>query len=175
MAYKNKEDREAFLKRWRTKNRDKLLEQGRKRYQKNKNSPILKNRRKIYYLKNKERIIARHKEYILRNPDYMKNYELSRSRNPKGRLKRMFTGINKRINHKHSYRNRKLYFTYKEFLEHFLEDVQFKVIFGKWVESGHQYPLCPSLDRIDNSGDYTLENVQIISLSENSSKAGRLI
>lgn len=172
MPYKNISDRQAFLKRWREKNRDILLKKKRAYYLKNKDKIKKRNKEaeRAYYLENREKILARAKAFRVSNPNYMKEYDQARNVTQLGRLRIMFKGITKRIRHRSSYKHRKLCFTYQQFVDRFLQDGQFRIVFDQWVKSGYKYQLCPSLDRIDNDGDYTLDNVQIISLSANSSK-----
>ena len=49
-------------------------------------------------------------------------------------------------------------------------DPEFIRLFKEWEESGYEYKLTPSIDRIDNSRGYDLDNIQFLTLSENSKK-----
>lgn len=44
----------------------------------------------------------------------------------------------------------------------------FQNLFGEWVKSDYQRKLCPTVDRIDPSGGYILENMEWVTHSENS-------
>lgn len=58
----------------------------------------------------------------------------------------------------------------EEFLNMFKEDSEFNRLFIEWKDSGYDNRFVPSVDRIDNSGDYTLDNIRFITHSENCSK-----
>lgn len=60
--------------------------------------------------------------------------------------------------------------TKEEFLKRFLNDKHFLELFNQWIKSGWDYKLSPSVDRIDSSKDYTLDNIQMITHSHNSTK-----
>lgn len=65
------------------------------------------------------------------------------------------------------YINRPLTFTFEEFQ---IFKPQWAELHNAWVHSGYQQALSPSIDRIDNSKGYDLNNIQIITQSENSRK-----
>jgi hypothetical protein len=48
---------------------------------------------------------------------------------------------------------------------------EFHKLYAAWESSGFLRDLCPSVDRIDSSLGYTLDNVQWLTHSENSRKA----
>lgn len=58
----------------------------------------------------------------------------------------------------------------QEFLEKFLNNNDFLKLHKIWVNSNCLYKLTPSIDRIDIKGDYNIENLQIITHSENAGK-----
>lgn len=47
---------------------------------------------------------------------------------------------------------------------------QFIDMYYRWQESGYKRTLSPSIDRINNNGDYTLDNIQWLPLAENDKK-----
>jgi hypothetical protein len=49
-------------------------------------------------------------------------------------------------------------------------DDSFNELYNKWVESGYDRKLSPSIDRIDSSFGYVLDNIQWLTHSENSKK-----
>ena len=57
-----------------------------------------------------------------------------------------------------------------EFLDKFLNCSNFLKLFDNWKNNNHEYKLVPSIDRIDNNGDYTINNLQFITHSENCAK-----
>lgn len=64
----------------------------------------------------------------------------------------------------------KKYCSLEEFLSTFLNDSSFLELFKNWQNSNWEYKLCPSIDRVNNSGNYTIDNLQFITHSQNSSK-----
>lgn len=52
----------------------------------------------------------------------------------------------------------------------FVNATNYSVLHATWVESGFQRKLTPCVDRIRERGDYTLDNIQIITISQNSVK-----
>lgn len=47
---------------------------------------------------------------------------------------------------------------------------KFQRIHNAWRDSGYEYKLTPSIDRIDNDGGYTLDNMQWLTVSKNNKK-----
>lgn len=64
----------------------------------------------------------------------------------------------------------KEYCTKEEFVDRFLNDESFLKQYQIWQESDYKRGLAPSIDRIDNTGDYRIENLQFLSNIENSLK-----
>lgn len=58
-------------------------------------------------------------------------------------------------------------FTLVDFHQRFLGDKKFQRLFNEWVRSGFQKQLKPSLDRIDKSKSYSVENTQMLTWEEN--------
>ena len=58
----------------------------------------------------------------------------------------------------------------KEFKDHFINDKKFLKQYKVWQESGFQRKHAPSIDRIDNTRGYILDNLQFIAQSYNSKK-----
>lgn len=58
----------------------------------------------------------------------------------------------------------------KEFYSWSSANESFISLYKDWVESSYSRTLSPSIDRIDSSIGYTLENIQWITHSENSRK-----
>lgn len=60
--------------------------------------------------------------------------------------------------------------TKAEFFDRFVGDVIFLELYKNWQDSNFARAFAPSIDRIDNSGDYTISNLQFIVQSVNSVK-----
>lgn len=99
------------------------------------------------------------------------NCERARNANKtkKKRIYSMYGSMISRCNSVKSYKHRNVHFTFKEFQE-FIRVSDFNTVYNRWVTSGYQYKLSPSVDRINNNNDYKLNNIQIITIGENSAK-----
>ena len=62
-----------------------------------------------------------------------------------------------------------MHFTWEEFRD-FAERSDFDSLYNKWKDSGFLSYLAPSVDRIDNSDDYKIDNIQFLTRQENSRK-----
>lgn len=82
----------------------------------------------------------------------------------------MYQSIKKRLKQNPRYKNRKLLISKEDFIKFVLNNENYKIIFKKWEEMDYEYILTPTIDRIDNNRDYTLDNIQVITLLENSTK-----
>lgn len=60
--------------------------------------------------------------------------------------------------------------TKEEFIQKFIDNVEFLTQYKIWQESGFKRKYAPSIDRINNELDYTLDNIQFISQSYNGVK-----
>ena len=86
----------------------------------------------------------------------------------KGRINRMFSGM----------KERSLLFNRDmcdkiDFLGFMANNKQYEELFEKWVQSGYDALLVPTVDRIDNTRGYTLDNMQILTRSDNISKGNK--
>lgn len=101
-----------------------------------------------------------------------REYDLRRYRqNPKRYLSHKYNAIKERcLNKKRRYYGKK--FLSKEEWAEFCEktEEQFMGMYCRWQESGYERLLSPSIDRINNDGDYTRENIQWLTLAENEKK-----
>jgi hypothetical protein len=57
-----------------------------------------------------------------------------------------------------------------EFINRFINDINFLKQYKKWQRSGFKRKTSPSIDRINNKKGYTVDNLQTLSHAENSSK-----
>lgn len=134
----------------------------------------LKAQRQRYYKKNKERLIKASNAWRLKNKEYMRQYHREREQRLRrtfdGKVGFMFKDIKGRLRNKATYKNRKLNFNLTQFRKFILNDQNYQRLFKEWQASGFLFSLCPSIDRIDNDGDYSLDNIQVITKSSNSHK-----
>jgi hypothetical protein len=84
------------------------------------------------------------------------------------RIRNMYRHIIQRLKTP-AYSGRKLHFSLEEFTN-FIEESDFDTVFKLWKNNNYALSYTPTVDRVDNSGDYTLDNIQIISDGENALK-----
>lgn len=58
----------------------------------------------------------------------------------------------------------------KKFFAKFINDINFLHHYTNWQNNNFERRFAPSIDRIDNTGDYVLDNLQFISQRNNSTK-----
>ena len=61
-------------------------------------------------------------------------------------------------------------FTLDQLLERFLPDKTYIDIFNKWVDSGYNTDLKPTLCKKNNKDNYTIENIMVLTVKENNNK-----
>jgi len=86
------------------------------------------------------------------------------------RKKHMYVLIKNRTSFKPKYKHVKLLINREEFLNFINSDKDYQSVFSAWEESGFQRKYCPTIDRIDSGKDYSLDNIQVLSLSDNCKK-----
>ena len=139
-----------------------------------------KNRHKIqltqtkYKQKNRAKLKEKQKQYRQNNRDKINAYNNKWHRTYYGYACDLYYGITSRMKHDPYYKNRKRYFTKEAFLKWIFANPNYKRLHTQWVEYEYEFKYSPSVDRVDNDGHYTLENIQIITISENSSKPKKL-
>jgi len=97
-----------------------------------------------------------------------KRYERSK----KGKLMRIYRNMESRIKgvqrqKYHLYAGKEL-LGREQFYEWALSSPEFHRLFDAWEASSYQRILAPSIDRIDSSKGYTLDNMEWVTHSENS-------
>lgn len=106
--------------------------------------------------------------------NYYKNYDLKRYRKNFTRLlKHKYRGMYERVNGIRSIRNSlgKELCSYAEFIDWFNKNKkQFIKLYKKWEKSGFERKLSPSIDRIDSSKGYSIDNIQWLALTDNCKK-----
>ena len=65
-------------------------------------------------------------------------------------------------------------YTLEEFIEWVYKQSNFKKLFKDWKESGQKSLLVPSADRLDDSKPYTLDNIQLVTWTENMANARKI-
>lgn len=93
---------------------------------------------------------------------YKKKYEVV--------VRNLYLWIKYRTRNDIGYRDRKLLFTIDEFLAKAQKSRRLRRIYNVWVKSNFDPKYRPTVDRINNNGDYTMANIQFLTNSENSRK-----
>lgn len=107
-----------------------------------------------------------------KNPEAHKQACRNYEKTPKGFAMRLYRNMESRVKgiqwqKKHLYENMTI-LPRQEFYDWFLNSETFKTLFAAYQESGYQRKLAPSVDRIDSDKGYEIENMEIITMSENS-------
>lgn len=160
---------QEYNKKYRDKNRAVILV-GKKRYYEENKERILKEQ-KEWKEKNRKTYLKRKKESYERNREKWLPYYRKRShewtKDPVKRLHKMYGGMKQRVKRNPT---RKLLVEKEEFIEWALNNEAYHTIFKQWVESGYVYNLAPTIDRIDNNGNYELTNMQVLTMEDNNKK-----
>lgn len=115
--------------------------------------------------------IAWQRDYRIKNNNkHTKEYE----KTPNGFLMRIYRNMKSRITgvqkqKAHLYLNKEL-LPKEEFYAWAKNSENFYVLFKEYIDSGCDRKLAPTVDRIDSKYGYTLENMEWITHSENSSR-----
>ena len=64
----------------------------------------------------------------------------------------------------------KVNYTYKEFKDKYLNDEKYLELYNQWLKNNCLSDYKPSFDRIDNTKDYSFDNLQIMTWKENNDK-----
>lgn len=106
------------------------------------------------------------KTRLLGKNKWTKRYE----KTEKGFLVRCYRNMLSRVKgispKRHLYKGKEI-LDRESFYEWSLKNEDFKNMFTKWKDSGHQRILTPSIDRIDTSMGYSLKNMRWVTFSEN--------
>lgn len=122
-----------------------------------KTSEAQRRSRKKYYESHKSQVKERCKKY----EKTKKGYLMRTYRNMQSRV----SGIQK--NKAHLYQGKSL-LPREEFYVWALADPNFNTIYHAWVLSGYHRKISPSINRIDSSRGYELDNMEWLTHSENS-------
>ena len=125
----------------------------------------------------KECTKIRIKKYRRENVGKDREYDQNRHRNNIDRIFRhRYAGMKTRINGNNSHRSSvegKAILSQSEFLEWCYKKENITVflkLYEDWKKSGYSNKVAPSIDRIDNDKGYTIENLQWMTLSNNTKK-----
>jgi hypothetical protein len=88
--------------------------------------------------------------------------KLPMSRSPKGYARRIWYNLKRRCGTDKNYLNIKVEFTQQEFYNWAIPAL------SKWFEENPDINLRPSIDRLYDDKNYTLDNIQILEFGENS-------
>jgi hypothetical protein len=80
-------------------------------------------------------------------------------------MKSRVTGIQSKKFHLYAGKN---IISKQEFYDWSLQNAEFNILYNNWIKSNYNRKLSPSVDRIDSSLGYELENMRWITHSENS-------
>ena len=97
-----------------------------------------------------------------------KKYEKTK----KGFLMRLYRNMQSRVDGvqklKHHLYKGKYLLPREEFYEWALNDESFHKLFEEYESSGYERKLAPSVDRVDSSCGYSIDNMEFVTMSENS-------
>lgn len=102
------------------------------------------------------------------NKKIIKHY-ITKDQNIKG----LYHSIKNRAGKVGRYKNIKLLINWDDFYNFVSKNKQYNKIYKEWKDHEFWFPLSPSVDRIDNNGNYSLDNIQILSLKQNATKGNR--
>lgn len=91
-------------------------------------------------------------------------YITKRNRTAKGLITRIYS------NQKLSCRQRghgEPKYTLSELREYLLNNDTYMFLHSRWVDSGYEFLMSPSIDRLDNSKTYSFDNIQVVTAREN--------
>lgn len=110
-----------------------------------------------------------------KNKEYYKNYDWVRHHTSRSRFlsHKYINLVNRALGRSSRLTGAtgKPYLSKKEWEEWCSETQKsFEKLWREWVESGYERNLCPSVDRIDNNGGYTKDNMQWLTMRDNQLK-----
>ena len=123
---------------------------------------------------NLEKKRARCREYARRNKERQSKAHQLRRKTVDGRLTITYNSMTSRVNGKCT-KNPEYYIgksvcSKEEFVNWSKNDPSFIRLFEAWLESGQQFSMSPSIDRIDSDKGYDIGNMQWLTVSENGRK-----
>ena len=151
---RNKERVRESHKKWCEKNREKKNAISRRSYANNKEQRL--EDKKEYYEKNKEEIVAKNTKYYFDTKGDFRYY-----------LTRVWMS-QRHVSEKRGHQPPA--YTKQELGEWIKSQPNFQELFDKYIESGFDSWLKPSVDRLDDNKGYSFDNIQLITWKENHDK-----
>lgn len=115
----------------------------------------------------REERLAYYREYNANRREHLNEYMKERQATPDGLLKRIYSSqrfhSRKRGHQPPSY-------TWQELVARYIDDPQYLALYDTWIKSGKSRWTKPSLDRIDESKGYSLDNIALMTWKENCQK-----
>lgn len=115
-----------------------------------------------------ERLVYQRERRCLNNNNDTKKYE----KTPNGFLMRLYRNMKSRITgvqkEKFYLYEGKVLFNKDEFYSWAIQQDKFHELFAEYQASNYERKLAPSVDRIDSSKGYTFDNVEWVTMLENS-------
>lgn len=186
MPFKDEKQKKEYVRKYYQRNKDKIdarkkdwLKDNLEIYKKYKHDYYIKNKdrlekyKKEYYKKNRENILENKKEYLKTKSTQIHQSRFNASHSFNKKPLYMFQYMKTRV--RRNYKNKKVYFTKEEFLKWILVNNDYIRIFNEWEKSNFNRKLCPTVDRIDNNKDYSFDNIQILTHSENCKKGNKVV
>lgn len=109
-----------------------------------------------------------------KNPEKNRAHALKNFHSFTGKISHVYAGMRQRVEGRgkspHLYKGLAL-LDREDFIAWSLADIGYTSLHAAWVTSGYSMKLTPSIDRINSTKGYILENMQWVTHSENSRRA----
>lgn len=117
-------------------------------------------------------MIQKNHNFILTNIDTYNKKKIRHKTIPKTFLLNCYQKIRQRCTNKKLKRAKEYYgkkfCTKEEFLNKFLENKKFLILYIEWQQKNYEFKFTPSINRINVKGDYSIDNLEFITYSLNS-------
>ena len=123
-----------------------------------------------YYQENKEMYNAKRKIYYKKHKEKFAHKALKKYHSFEGYKRIMYYRMTQRVKHYKNYKGIKLLVSPKKFLTWINRTKKYLSMYKTWKKSNFDNKLTPCIDRVNNLGNYSLKNIQLLTKSENSSK-----
>lgn len=118
----------------------------------------------------KKDALIRTKKWYLNNVSKKKEYDLVYKKRKDIVARNLFLWIKYRVKRQPAYKNRVFSIKRDELVEKAMRSDEYNKIYNNWVKSGYDRKLAPTIDRINNSIGYIIENIQFLSMIDNVNK-----